>query len=213
MIAAVRWAPAALLSVGAFLVHGLGPQQELELREPLDVAVPQRLAGMSGENLEVSDAEAQVAGFTDYLFRVYGAPESEADWATLYVGYYASQTQGRTIHSPKNCLPGAGWEPLTSTVAAIPVAGLGTVEVNRYILQRKDERALVLYWYQGRGRVAHDEYKVKWDLLRDAALHQRSDESLVRIVVPVSTSVEAAFARARALASGVIPELGKALPL
>jgi EpsI family protein len=212
MTALIRWAPAALLSLGAVLVHGLGPQRALELRMPLGEVVPASVVDMAGQDLQVSDAEARVAGFSDYLFRVYGEPGSEARWVSLYVGYYESQMQGKSIHSPKNCLPGSGWEPLAASVAAIPVPG-GQVEVNRYVLQRDEERALVLYWYQGRGRVAHDEYMVKWDLLRDAALHQRSDEALVRIVVPFETTEEAAFERARAVASTVIPQLDRALPL
>lgn len=212
MIALVKWAPAALLSAGAVLVHGLGPQEAHQLRQPLAESVPAEFGDYEGVDLEVSEAEARVAGFSDYLFRVYAAPGSEVYAASLYVGYYESQMQGRTIHSPKNCLPGSGWEPIQSEVATIPLVGGGDVEVNRYILQREGEQALVLYWYQGRGRVAHNEYGVKWDLLRDAALRQRSDEALVRIVVPVTTSVEDAFVQARDMASTVIPDLDHALP-
>ena len=64
------------------------------------------------------------------------------------------------------------------------------VRVNQYLLQRGEDQALVLYWYQGRGRVEANEYRVKWDLLRDAALHRRSDEALVRIIVPIEAGVE-----------------------
>jgi EpsI family protein len=213
MIALVKWAPVALLSAGSLLVHGLGPQQALELRQPLALTLPASFGNYEGVDLEVSKAEARVAGFTDYLFRVYTAPESEAYTASLYVGFYASQMQGSTIHSPRNCLPGAGWEPLQSEVAVVPLSGGGSARVNRYILQREGEQALVLYWYQGRGRVAHNEYAVKWDLLRDAAIRQRSDEALVRIVVPVTTTVDDAFVTARDVASTVIPDLDRALPL
>jgi EpsI family protein len=86
------------------------------------------------------------------------------------------------------------------------------VTVNRYLLQNEGQRALVLYWYQGRGRVAHNEYAVKWDLLRDAALHRRSEEALVRVVVPVVESEGAAFELARSVASELIPFVQRALP-
>ncbi len=88
------------------------------------------------------------------------------------------------------------------------------MKVNRYLLQNGDQRALVLYWYQGRGRVQASEYMVKWDLLRDAALRHRSDEALVRIVVPlVGTGVEEdSFALARSVAEELVPALNKALP-
>ncbi len=132
-------------------------------------------------------------------------------WFSLYIGYYESQAQGKTIHSPKNCLPGAGWEALSSEAVDVEVDGK-TVRVNRFLLQNGSERSLALYWYQGRGRIAHDEYRVKLNLLWDAALRRRSDEALVRIVVPVLTDEEAALDLAQKAARVVIPELDRALP-
>ena len=84
--------------------------------------------------------------------------------------------------------------------------------VNRYLLQNGDARALVLYWYQGRGRVQASEYLVKWDLLRDAALKHRSDEALVRIVVPLVGPEENAFELAQSVAERLVPALDNALP-
>ena len=70
----------------------------------------------------------------------------------------------------------------------------------------------MLYWYQGRGRVENNEYAVKVNLLLDAALKRRSDEALVRIVVPVTAEEDAAFELASRAAREVIPELDRALP-
>lgn len=213
----LKWAPALVFSLGAGLVHGLAPQKELPLRAPLEEVVPSFIDGMEGIPQEVSKAEAVVVGFDDYLLRTYAAPGSEMGdsgvWVSTYVGYYESQTQGRTIHSPKNCLPGGGWEPLRSTTAEVEIQDGSVHQVNRYILQREEEQALVLYWYQGRGRVAHNEYIVKLDLLKDAALKRRTDEALVRIVVPVTTSEDAAFEQAQSFARTLIPALDRALPL
>ncbi len=116
------------------------------------------------------------------------------------------------MHSPKNCLPGGGWEPLASQTAIISTAS-GAATVNRYLLQRDDQQVLVLYWYQGRGRIQSNEYLVKWDLLRDSALRQRSDEALVRIVVPVTKSEEEAFRTAARVADAVATNLAEALPI
>lgn len=218
-----QWAPAVILTLGAGLLHGVQPQDDMPLRLPLEAVAPDVFGAYVGQDQEVSEAEADVAGFSDYILRTYLPEESDqaeweaieagAPWLSLYVGYYESQTQGSTIHSPKNCLPGGGWEPLHSTTAVVQgVDGTGHT-VNRYILQRDDERALVLYWYQGRGRIAHNEYLVKLDLLKDAAVHRRSDEALVRIVVPIHGTEDAAFEQARDLARTVIPALERALPL
>lgn len=207
------WAPATILALGALATAGLGGQARPSLQAPLSAAVPDRFEGFSSAPIEVSEGEASTAGFTDYLLRGYDRKgDAAVPWMTVYVGYYESQTQGRTIHSPKNCLPGSGWEALEnrSEVLALPDGGHATV--NRYVLQREGERALVLYWYQGRGRVRHNEYLVKWDLLRDAALKRRSDEALVRVVVPITTTEEASFEAAERMARQLIPSLHRSLP-
>ncbi len=209
-----RWAPAALLGVGALFTVGIQGQRSLELRGPLAAGIPIRIEGYTGRDVTMSDEERRVAAVTTYLARTYVAPaDSGADSAgfALYVGYYDRQTQGHTIHSPKNCLPGAGWEALASRTARIATA-IGAVVVNRYLIQREGRQALVLYWYQGRGRVEANEYRVKWNLLRDSALRRRSDEALVRVVVPVTQGEERAFAVASRVAATVVPSLQATLP-
>ncbi len=214
------WTVAVLLWVGVLGATGVIPQKRLSLDAPLSAAVPNVLEGYLGSDVEISLEEQRAAGFTDHVLRNYVAPVIDGDEGdsvsqvssfSVYVGYYDSQTQGRTIHSPKNCLPGSGWEALESEVATV-VTPSGPVRVNRYLLQNEDARALVLYWYQGRGRVQASEYLVKWDLLRDAALRQRSDEALVRIVVPLSGSEEDSFRLAQSVAERLIPVLDQALP-
>ena len=211
--AVLRWAPFVLLAVGATYTVGIDSQRSLALREPLEATVPADLSGLQGTDLTLSAAEIRVAGMSNYLARIYrpAAGKPGPAWAQVYVGYYERQTQGRTIHSPKNCLPGSGWEPLASRTVEIETPH-GTVTVNRYLLKREKEAAVVLYWYQGRGRVASSEYAVKWDLLRDAALRRRTEEALVRVVVPVSAGEEEAFAVAARLAGTLVPAVSRALP-
>lgn len=215
-----RWAPVAILATGALFTVGVDTQKVMPLRAPLDSTVPAVLQGYSAKDIVISEEEQRVAGMTNYLMRVYepeGGAVDEVAAATgagafsVYVGYYESQTQGKTIHSPKNCLPGAGWEALTSQAATITTAA-GAVAVNRFLLQNEDQRALVLYWYQGRGRIESNEYQVKLDLLRDSALKGRSDEALVRVIVPVTTSEEDAFRMAEAVAQDLIPAVDRAIP-
>src|SRR5690606_33890087 len=103
---------------------------------------------------EIRPEEVAAAGVSNYLRRVFPAAAAQFE---IYVGYYEHQTQGRSIHSPKNCLPGSGWEALQQRTTDVPGAG-ASYTVNRYLLQNKEQRALVFYWYQGRGRVAASEY-------------------------------------------------------
>jgi len=211
-----RWAPVVVLGVGSLLSLGSTRQITPDLREPLAAALPDSIEGAPGIDAQVSAGEATVAGFTDYALRVYESGDTTVTeggmTASIYLGYYDHQTRGRTIHSPKNCLPGAGWEALSSGPQRV-AAGSDTVTVNRYVLQNGDARALVLYWYQGRGRVAYNEYRVKWDLLRDAVLKRRTDEALVRIVVPIRSSEEQALTLAEKIAAELAPAVYRALPL
>jgi EpsI family protein len=144
--------------------------------------------GRAGAPLDVDTLA--VLGVTDYLTRTYTA---NAAAANLYVGYWASQKQGDSIHSPLNCLPGAGWEPLSKTMLAVPVVdGDGlvparSIAVNRYVVQKGLDRELVLYWYQSHGRVVANEYLSKMYLVADAIRTNRTDAALVRVIVHIGT--------------------------
>lgn len=215
MNAAWSWAPAVVLGLGAALKAGARQQPSLDLRGPLSAPVPAELLGARGQDLALSDSEVNVAGVDTYLARRHdAAPSAEIGRGsfTVYVGYYGSQTQGRTIHSPKNCLPGAGWEARASSQERVVTASAGSFPVNRYVIQRGGQRALVLYWYQGRGRVQANEYRVKFDLLRDSALLGRSDEATVRVLVPITRSEDEAFEIASRVTVGLVPAVALALP-
>jgi EpsI family protein len=206
-----EWVPAVILGTGALLGVSVRETQEMALRAPL-ATVPDTLLDHPSVALRLSDEELRVNGASDYLLRAYVDSAGEEKFG-LYVGYYASQSQGKTIHSPKNCLPGGGWEPVSHAIVDVPTEGR-PVPVNRYVIAREGAQAIVYYWYQGRNRVAADEYGVKWDLLRDAALRSRSEEALVRLVLPISDaqSAEAADTLARAAIRSVVPALFEALP-
>lgn len=205
-----RFIPLALLGVGCLMLFKVGQQQALPLRAPL-ATLSHQLLGVEGEDQTISAEEQAVAGMSEYLLRSFTTKEGTQ--LLVYVGYYPSQTQGKTIHSPKNCLPGSGWEPLDSRVQEI-AAGGALVPVNRYELANGQQRALVYYWYQGRGRVAANEYRVKLDLLRDAMLRGRTEEALVRIVVPLSATLSdsAAETLAQEVSAQLIPEIKAVLP-
>ncbi|HXI21059.1 MAG TPA: EpsI family protein [Gemmatimonadales bacterium] len=203
------WVPGSLLAIGCMLLFGVDRQHEMPLAAPLD-SLPATLSRIAGTAVPVDQAEQQVAGMSSYVMRQYD--DSVAPF-TVYVAYYSHQTQGKTIHSPKNCLPGSGWDALQQSVVSVQTPA-GPRRVNRYLLQNGEQRALVFYWYQGRGRVASGEYQVKWDLLRDAALRGRTEEALVRVLVWLTptTDLERADARARSVTVELIPEVDRVLP-
>ena len=176
------FAPAVLLAVGyAFVLH-THSQTAMSLAQPL-AGVLRQYGDYRVQEQHISAEERRVAGMSDYVARVYWRDSSTVAFTTL-VSYYERQTQGSTIHSPRNCLPGAGWEVLRAGTDTVTVDGVRHA-LNRYVLKNGPSTAVTYYWYQGRGRVVASEYAVKWNLLRDAALAGHTEEALVRIVVPV----------------------------
>ena len=204
------WVPGSLMSIGCVFTLFIDRQQVVELAAPLS-ALPVTVADHRGIDLPISEGEQRVAGMTSYSFRTF--VKDSAEVFSIYVGYYDHQTQGKTIHSPKNCLPGSGWEALAQTERQVTTPN-GRETVNRYLLQNGSERALVFYWYQGRGRVAANEYRVKWELLRDAAISGRSEEALVRIVVRLRPGMneQQADQLASRIAGELIPSVFQVLP-
>jgi EpsI family protein len=155
-----------------------------------------------------SDDVVATLGVDEYVNRRY---ERTAIPVAAYIGYYASQRTGDTIHSPQNCLPGAGWLPIASGSQRIDAGGR-TVVVNRYEIAKGLDRQVVLYWYQGRGRVVGGEYANKAWLMLDAARHGRSDGGLVRLIAPVVTTSDEALAEVSSFAAALLPRLPGYLP-
>jgi EpsI family protein len=147
--------------------------------------------GMSAEH--AVEAEVQdVLKADDTLSRTY-APVAGNAPAGLFVAFFRSQQAGQAPHSPKNCLPGSGWEPVESGTTKINVPGRPEpIEVNRYIIARGENKAMVYYWYQSHGRVVASEYWSKIYLVLDAIRYHRSDTALVRVVIPVVDANESA---------------------
>ncbi len=103
----------------------------------------------------------------------------------LFIASFLSQRNGKAPHSPKNCLPGAGWVKQTEEILPVDVPGVGRIEVNHYLVANRDARSDVMYWYQSRDRVVASEYRAKFFVMADAIRLNRTDTALVRVTTPV----------------------------
>jgi EpsI family protein len=172
---------ALIVAAGLYGTRVAGSERPVS-RESL-ASLPAQLGGWHAEtDMPLDDETRAVLGVDDYVNRVYARPTAAP--VSLYIGYYGSQRQGDTIHSPQNCLPGAGWQPTESATTTLNVDG-ALLSVNRYVIQKGIDRQIVLYWYQGRGRVVANEYANKLWLMVDAARLHRTNGSLVRVIAPV----------------------------
>jgi|SRR5580700_11211546 EpsI family protein len=124
----------------------------------------------------------------DMLNRLYTDPGSRAA-AGLFVAYFKTQRTGQSPHSPKNCLPGSGWEPEATGILDVAVAGQPEpIRINRFVVSHGDEKSVVLYWYQSQRRVIASEFSAKFWLVMDSIRYHRSDTALVRVTVPVTNN-------------------------
>lgn len=203
----------ALLATAALIAKSSKPEIT-PIRESLS-EIPLRIGDWSGQPTQVIESRVMaVLGVDDYVNRTYFSPELFP--AHLYVGYYQSQRQGDTMHSPLNCLPGAGWNPTKRSHITVPVHDEQSIEINRIVILKGLDKQVVLYWYQSHGRVVASEYWGKIFTVLDAVRTNRTDAALVRIICPVAgTDAESeAFAEKQAVrfVKALFPFLERFLP-
>lgn len=197
----------AALVASAGLVARADRSEPVPIRAPF-TEFPMQVAGWRGiQHPAFDDKVLAVLGLTDYVTRAYVRDGATAD---LYIGYWQSQRQGDTIHSPLNCLPGAGWEPVSREIVPVPGAPAGST-MNRVVIQNGLDRQLVLYWYQSHGRLVASEYWSKFYLVSDAMRLNRTDGSLVRVVTPIAGDGPEALERADAVATSFVTDLAPKL--
>jgi EpsI family protein len=203
------WITVGLL-IGAFvLLHSVSHVEAVVPHQPLR-ELPYTLGSWTGTEQPLEERIVQAVGVSDYTNRIYSS--QQIGFAQLYVGYYASQRTGDTIHSPKNCLPGAGWDPVQSGYTNISVPGGRQIVVNEYVIQQGLDKELVFYWYQDRGRVIASEYSAKFWMVADAISRNRTDGALVRLVTPMNDGEVDARARLVSLTQILFPHLENVLP-
>ncbi len=186
--------------------------EKVPLAKPLD-QFPATLGSWTLAQTGVVEPETlAVLRADDTLTRWYVSPGQGG--ANLFVAYFKTQRTGQSPHSPKNCLPGAGWTPSATGFLDVPIAATGeTIRINRYIVAKGDVKSVVLYWYQTQSRVIADEFAAKFYLVTDSIKHHRSDTALVRIVVPViGDGEQRAVSQGEAFVQAAYPVLRAYLP-
>ncbi len=214
------FAAGVVLLVGGIFLQRVSRAEVVPTRESL-AACPMIIDNWSGQQAKAFDARTlQVLGVDEYVNRLYR--NADGSLVGLYIGYYGSQRQGDTMHSPLNCMPGAGWTPVqfdriripvtTGASASRAIGAAGSIPVNRYIIEKGLDRQVVIYWYQSHGRVVASEYWGKIYLVLDAIRMNRTDGALVRVITPIVTSEDQAERAAVGFAQALFPLLDRYLP-
>jgi len=197
------------LLAGIALLHGVSHGEAVPLRQPLG-QLPIAMDGWLGQDEPLEPRIVTALGVSDYANRAYISGGGQP--VDLYVGYYQSQRTGETIHSPKNCLPGAGWEQVRAGRLTIPMAAGPAIVVNEYLVEKGTAQYLVLYWYQTHGRVIASEYSGKAWLVFDAITRNRTDAALVRVLTSTRNGEDQARARVVQFVQALYPRLNTFIP-
>lgn len=208
-----------ILATSGYLAHA-SRAEPTPIRQSL-TGLPFTIGDWRGQRQpDFSPEILKVLRVDDYTTRTYDSPQGAVG---LYIGYHASQRHGASIHSPLNCLPGAGWLPVEQSriqlqVADSPGGAPRTIEVNRVVIERGLDRQLVLYWYQSHDRVVASEYWGKVYSVLDAIRYNRTDAALIRVIAPIESGDDRLRAATEAEQTAVgfvqtiFPLLGQYLP-
>jgi EpsI family protein len=173
----------AVLLLGTLGLSRLMADRTFEpLAEPLE-SISRNIAGFTSRasaDTQLSAPVLEQLRPTSYLNRRYTRSGINID---LFIAFYGQQRAGESMHSPKHCLPGAGWEIWGSGRTELEM-GRQPVEINHYLISREGQTLLMLYWYQSKPRIIASEYQGKLLLAKDALLHNSTAASIVRISVP-----------------------------
>jgi EpsI family protein len=178
------WVVVLLLATTALILNLRSDVDRIPMSEPLS-HLPQTIGFWTGRDLAIDPETIAVLGKGDFLSRAYiGQPGTMP--VTLFIGYFPTQRTGQTIHSPKHCLPGAGWTFESSQYQTIRAVDGKAYQVGEYVISNGDVRQFVIYWYEAHGRSIANEYAAKVHLAVDAIRMNRTDGALVRVMTPIA---------------------------
>ncbi len=214
---------ALVLMGGTWLLLGSMSRAEVTPTRDAFGGFPLVLGEWHGRDLAMDARVMDLLNLTDHVMRIYVPAAEAGDLSStaarqaaapvwFYVGYYESQRTGATYHSPKNCLPGGGWQFQSMDTVTGVIPDQPETVINRVVIEKGLERQMILYWYQDRGRVVASEYAAKIFLVWDAMTRNRTDGALVRISTPVVDTPEAAYQHAVSFLEASWEPLGRHLP-
>jgi len=204
---------ALLVAATAFFLQARSRGEIFPQRLPLS-QFPEQLGPWSGTDVAMEKEVLDVLGPGDFLLRIYRNEKQPQPYVDLFIAYFRSQRTGDTIHSPKNCLPGAGWTPIEQSRVTLGMPDHVPFPANRYVIAKGDDRELVLYWYWAHDRGVASEYWAKFYLVADSMRMNRSDGALVRITTPMTEgeTPDAAQNRLLPFAAQISPLLHSYIP-
>ncbi len=175
---------------------------------PLEL-LPHTLDARHAVDIPIDPATLDLLGHGRFLNRLYTTPDDAGVGSSraatpqlipisLFIGYFPTQRTGQAIHSPQNCLPGAGWTFESAGTTNIAGTDGKQYQVGEYIITDGTQKQEVLYWYRAHGRSIASDYRAKLYMLVDAIRYNRTDGALIRVITPLVSGESELAAHTRA---------------
>lgn len=172
---------------------------------------PNEIGDWSGVTSQMDEKVYNILGVEDYIIANFSKGPGQT--VNFYVGFYQSQSKGDLIHSPKNCMPGSGWNIVQSSAIPIRLPKSGkTIKIARLLLNKDGQKQIVYYWFHSRGRIISSEYMQKIWLVLDSITKNRTDGSFVRLIAPVIKNEADTEVLLTQFADEVYPVLNQFIP-
>jgi len=203
-----------LLLIAAFTtLHLRASVDRVPPSEPLNL-LPRVISQYSSKDIPITQETLAILGDGRFLNRIYVDSSPARPPVSLFIGYFPTQRTGQSIHSPQNCLPGAGWTFASSSKIFLDTPQIKKYAVGEYVITNGTDRQVVLYWYLAHGRSIANDYVAKAYMMADAIRYNRTDGALVRLVTPLepNESLTAAQNRVIQFADHLVPMLPSFIP-
>ena len=211
------WVVVALLAATVSLTEMRGDTDRVPPSRPL-AELPENVGVWHGQDIPIAPESLEILGKGVFLNRAYeangSAPGTDRKLPIgLFIGYFPTQRTGQSIHSPQNCLPGAGWS-FDSSGTTEWTDGSGKYRVGEYLISNGIDRQEVFYWYRTHGQNIANDYVAKLHMLADSVLYNRTDAALIRVITPLGQGETQADAHQRALqfTQTIVPLLPAYIP-
>jgi EpsI family protein len=203
------WAMLGLIVAAAVALHALSHGEPILPSHPLS-SIPMQFGDWHGNDEHMQEGAVEMLGVSDWILRTYRNPSQPP--IAVYVGFHSSQRTGASIHSPKNCLPGAGWQPVENRTIELRGPNGTMVPANLYVIQKGNSKQVVIYWYQAHGRIIASEYSGKMYLVLDAIRLNRTDAAIARVATTIYGDQQETQQRAERFAETLMTQLNSAIP-
>lgn len=206
---------AGMMAATAAMLYLRSAVDDVPESTPLEL-LPHRIDHRTAVDITIPPGTLELLGHGRFLNRVYSNRADAADGAatpvadtpaardaaipvSLFIGYFPTQRTGQAIHSPQNCLPGAGWTFETEKTIMLPAADGKQYQVGEYVITDGTQKQEVLYWYRAHGRSIASDYRAKLYMLLDAMRYNRTDGALIRVITPLVPGESTSTAHTRAI--------------